>query len=39
VPVLPDADQLVLVDIDDTVRATYGYAKQGAGAATPVSRG
>jgi hypothetical protein len=31
VPVLPDADQLVLVDIDDTVRATYGYAKQGAG--------
>ena len=30
-PVLPDVDQLVLVDIDDTVRATYGYAKQGAG--------
>jgi Transposase DDE domain group 1 len=30
-PVLPDADQLVLVDIDDTVRHTYGYAKQGAG--------
>jgi hypothetical protein len=30
-PVLPDADQLVLVDIDDTVRQTYGYAKQGAG--------
>jgi len=29
--VLPDADQLVLVDIDDTVRQTYGYAKQGAG--------
>src|SRR5215207_1185154 len=30
-PVMPDADQLVLVDIDDTVRQTYGYAKQGAG--------
>ena len=30
-PVLPDADQVVFVDIDDTVRQTYGYAKQGAG--------
>jgi hypothetical protein len=30
-PVLPDADQLVFVDIDDTVGRTYGYAKQGAG--------
>src|SRR3954469_5572472 len=30
-PVVPDVDQLVLVDIDDTVRQTYGYAKQGAG--------
>jgi hypothetical protein len=30
-PVLPDANQVVLVDIDDTVRQTYGYAKQGAG--------
>jgi hypothetical protein len=30
-PVLPDAEQVVLVDIDDTVRQTYGYAKQGAG--------
>ena len=30
-PVLPGADQLVFVDIDDTVRQTYGYAKQGAG--------
>jgi hypothetical protein len=29
--VLPDVDQVVLVDIDDTVRQTYGYAKQGAG--------
>jgi hypothetical protein len=30
-PVLPDADQLVFVDVDDTVRQTYGYAKQGTG--------
>jgi hypothetical protein len=30
-PVLPDVDQLVFVDVDDTVRQTYGYAKQGAG--------
>lgn len=30
-PVLPDRDQLMLVDIDDTVRQTYGYAKQGTG--------
>jgi hypothetical protein len=27
----PDAGQLVLVDIDDTIGQTYGYAKQGAG--------
>ncbi len=31
VPVLPGADQFTIVDIDDTVRQTYGYAKQGAG--------
>jgi Transposase DDE domain group 1 len=30
-PLLPGADQLVFLDIDDTVRQTYGYAKQGAG--------
>ncbi len=30
-PVLPEADQVVFVDLDDTVRQTYGYAKQGAG--------
>lgn len=30
-PVLPGADQQVFVDLDDTVRQTYGYAKQGAG--------
>ncbi|MGI8682140.1 MAG: IS1380 family transposase [Mycobacteriales bacterium] len=30
-PLLPGADDLVYVDIDDTVRQTYGYAKQGAG--------
>jgi len=28
---LPGADELVYVDIDDTIRQTYGYAKQGAG--------
>jgi hypothetical protein len=31
VPVLPGADQFTIVDIDDTVRQTYGYTKQGAG--------
>ena len=30
-PLLPGADQMAFVDIDDTVRQTYGYAKQGAG--------
>jgi hypothetical protein len=30
-PLLPDADRVTLVDIDDTVKPTYGYAKQGAG--------
>lgn len=30
-PVLPGAGQMVFVDVDDTVRQTYGYAKQGAG--------
>ena len=30
-PLLAGADQLVYVDIDDTVKQTYGYAKQGAG--------
>jgi hypothetical protein len=30
-PVLPDAGRVVFVDLDDTVRQTYGYAKQGAG--------
>jgi hypothetical protein len=30
-PILPCADQGAYVDIDDTVKATYGYAKQGAG--------
>ena len=28
---LPGARQVAYVDIDDTVRETYGYAKQGAG--------
>ena len=30
-PLLPGADELAYVDVDDTVRRTYGYAKQGAG--------
>jgi hypothetical protein len=30
-PLLPGADKLAYIDIDDTVRQTYGYAKQGAG--------
>ena len=30
-PLLPDADQVAYLDVDDTIRATYGYAKQGAG--------
>ena len=30
-PLLPDASQVAYLDVDDTIRATYGYAKQGAG--------
>jgi hypothetical protein len=30
-PLLPGADQIAYVDVDDTVRGTYGYAKAGAG--------
>ena len=30
-PILPGADQACYVDIDDTIKATHGYAKQGAG--------
>jgi hypothetical protein len=30
-PLLPGTDAITLVDVDDTVRQTYGYAKQGAG--------
>ena len=30
-PLLPDATQIAYLDVDDTIRATYGYAKQGAG--------
>ena len=29
--VLPENDKVTFVDVDDTVRQTYGYAKQGAG--------
>ena len=30
-PLLAGADQVAYVDMDDTVKATYGYAKQGVG--------
>ncbi|MGW0633948.1 IS1380 family transposase, partial [Streptomyces sp. NPDC002758] len=30
-PLLPGADQIAYVDIDDTIRRTHGYAKQGTG--------
>jgi len=30
-PLLAGPDQVAYVDVDDTVKATYGYAKQGAG--------
>ena len=30
-PLLPDAPHIAYLDVDDTIRATYGYAKQGAG--------
>jgi len=30
-PILPGADQACYVDVDDTIKATHGYAKQGAG--------
>jgi Transposase DDE domain group 1 len=30
-PILPGASAVAFVDIDDTVRETFGYAKQGAG--------
>jgi hypothetical protein len=30
-PLLSDVDQVAYLDIDDTIKATYGYQKQGAG--------
>ena len=30
-PLLPAGEAIAFIDIDDTLRATYGYAKQGAG--------
>jgi DDE family transposase len=30
-PLMPGADQIAFVDLDDTVRETHGYAKQGTG--------
>jgi hypothetical protein len=34
-PLLPGADQLAYVDVDDTVRGTYGYHKQAPAAVSP----
>lgn len=30
-PLLPDAPHIAYLDVDDTIRATHGYAQQGAG--------
>ena len=30
-PLLPDAERIAYLNVDDTIRAVYGYAKQGAG--------
>jgi hypothetical protein len=30
-PLLPGSEQVAFVDVDDTLKQTYGYAKQGAG--------
>ena len=38
VPLLPGAAELTYLDIDDTVKATYGYAKRAPAMATPGSR-
>ena len=38
-PLLPGADQVAYVDIDDTIRRAYGYAKQGPATDTARSRG
>lgn len=38
-PITAGIDELALVDIDDTVKATYGYQKQGAGYGYPGVKG
>ena len=38
-PLLPGADQLAYIDIDDTVRRTYGYAKHASDARGAVDPG
>jgi hypothetical protein len=35
-PLLPASETIAFVDVDDTIRATYGYAKQGASAVSEV---
>jgi hypothetical protein len=37
-PLLTDADRSMLVDIDDTVKPTYGHAEQGAGPSLSTER-
>lgn len=37
-PILSGTNHVAFVDLDDTVRATYGYAKQGAGRGYTESR-
>jgi len=38
-PLLPDAGQIAYLDVDDTIRATYGYANRAPVTATPALRG
>jgi hypothetical protein len=37
-PVLPGAARIAYLDVDDTIRATYGYASRAPATATPASR-
>jgi len=30
-PILPNVDKVAYLDIDDTIKVTHGYAKQGVG--------
>jgi hypothetical protein len=37
-PILGGADQVAFLDLDDTVRQTYGFAKQGSSSQAPLTR-